>query len=163
MKRLLSVGLLVSFVICLLGFSRNAIAIDVNALFTQLKVELQKKGMAPADINENEQSIKNLLDLGASQFDVKNILLDFVANGFKGRDIGSLVSMVSDLMKDGSSMKVARDIIFQAIKQANITGLKGNTLVAKIQEFVDQKKAQLSQVKSKGEDLKKSLGPIFGK
>jgi hypothetical protein len=141
----------------------KAQALDTNAIFQQLKGELLNKGMAVTDIGAVEQPVKSMLSLGASQLDVKNILLDLVVKGFKGTDLGSLVGMVSDLMKSGGSTKLSADVVTQAIQQAGALGLKGKELLAQVGSVVNLKKASLNQLKGGTDSAKNSLGSIFGK
>jgi len=148
MKKIFIIGILVCFASCFSGILTNAQALDVNTLFTALKSELGSKIVAANDINAAEQPIKNLLGMGASLAEVKSALLDFIGKGFKGSNLGSLVSLVSDLMKNGEAIKGATNIVSRAIKQASAMGLKGEGLVARVQGIVGQKKA---------------LGSLFGK
>ena len=143
------------FFICLVFC--NAYALDINAIFGQLKAQLQNSGMVSTDINAVESPVKNLLAQGVSQIDLKSMLLDFVSKGFKGKDLSSLVSMVGDLVKSGSSAKSSAGFVSQAIQQVSAMGLKGNGLMAKVQGIVGQKKASLDLLSQKG------IGSLFGK
>lgn len=174
MKQHLIVGMLICFLCYFSGILTNAQAIDVNAVFQQLKGELLNKGLTASDINAAERPAKNMLSLGATQADVISVLVDFVAKGFKGNDLGSLVGMVSDLMKSGSSTKISVGTVSQAIQQASVLGLKGKDLLVKVQNIVNQKKAQLEQLKSglgtqksqitgEVDKAKKDLGSLLGK
>jgi len=145
------------FVNCFSGILTNAQALDVNTLFTALKSELGNKVVAANDINAAEQPIKKMLGMGASLAEVKSVLLDFIGKGFKGNNLSSLVSCVSDLMKNKEAIKGAAGFVSQAIKQASAMGLKGDGLVAKVQGIVGQKKASLGLLDKKG------LGSLFGK
>ena len=163
MKRFLVIGMLICFVSCLSGVLFKAQALDINAIFQQLKGELLNKGMANTDIKAVEQPAKSMLSLGANQLDVKTILLDLAAKGFKGADLGSLAGLVSSLMKGGGSTKLSAGVVTQAIQQASGLGLKGKDLLAKVGNIVNSKKASLAQVKSGADNVKSSLGAIFGK
>jgi len=99
------------FVNCFSGILTNAQALDVNTLFTALKSELGNKVVAANDINAAEQPIKKMLGMGASLAEVKSVLLDFIGKGFKGNNLSSLVSCVSDLMKKGTSVEMSEQII----------------------------------------------------
>jgi hypothetical protein len=173
MKRILVIGIFIFFMSFLSGILTDAQALDANAVFQQLKTELLSKGMASTDITVAAQPIKDMLGLGANQADVKSVLLDLMSKGFKGNDFGSLVSLVSDLMKSGTAIKGASGFVSQAIQQASSLGLKGKDLIAKVQGIVSQKIAQLGQLKSnvaggkeqvtsEVDKTKKSLGSILG-
>lgn len=157
----------------LLGFSTPAHALDANAAFNQLKTDLQGKGLAVSDINAAAQSVKTMLNLGASPGDMKNLLLDFSKKGFKGNDLGKLSGMVSELMKSRMPVKGAEGVVSQAVKRAEASGLKGKELIAKVQSVVNEKKAQLDQLKSiaaakksqaasEVEKAKKGFGSVLG-
>ena len=163
MKRTLIIGMLVCFISCLSGVMFKTQALDVNTIFQQLKGELLNKGMTTTDVSAVEQPAKSMLSLGANQLDIKNILLNLIAQGFKGSDLGSLVGMVSDLMKGGSSVNSSAGLVNQAIQQASTLGLKGKDLLTKVGNIVNLKRSSLDQVKSGTDNVKNSLGSIFGK
>ena len=157
MKRIFVILILMCFVNCFSGILTNAQALNVNTLFTALKSELGSNIVAANDINAAEQPIKKILGMGASLAEVKSVLLDFIGKGFKGNNLSSLVSCVSDLMKNKEAIKGAAGFVSQAIKQASAMGLKGDGLVAKVQGIVSQKKASQGLLEGK------SLGSLFGK
>jgi hypothetical protein len=156
MKRIFVILMLLCFVSCFSGILTNAQALDVNTLFTALKSELGSKVVADNGVNAAEQPIKKILGMGASLAEVKNVLLDFISKGFKGNNLSSLVSCVSDLMKNKEAIKGAAGFVFQAIQQASSMGLKGEDLVKKVQGIVGQK-ASLGILDKKG------LGSLFSK
>ena len=157
MKRIFVILMLLCFVSCFSGILANVQALDVNALFTALKSELGNKVVADNGINAAEQPIDKMLGMGVGLTEIKSVLLDFIGKGFKGNNLSSLVSCVSDLMKNKDALKGATSFVTQAIQQAGAMGLKGDGLVAKVQGIVGQKKA--------AQDLldKKGLGSLFGK
>ncbi len=167
------ISMVIVCAILLFGVLNGAYALDVNAVFGQLKSELLKKGMAASDIKTVEPPVKNMLNLGGSQADLKTILLGLMAKGFKGNDFSSLVLMVSDLAKNGEPIKNAGTIVSQAIQAASSLGLKGKDLIMKVQNIVNQRKMQLGQAKRNisatgeqlktSEDIKKSITSIFAK
>ncbi len=157
MKRIFIVSLFMCFISCLGPLTTKAQALDVNTLFTALKNELGDKVVAASDINAAEQPIKKLLGMGASLAEVKTVLLDFIGKGFKGNDLNSLVSCVSDLMKNKEAIKTAASFVSQAIGQASAMGLKGKDLIAKVQGLVSQKKVSQDLLDKKG------LSSFFGK
>jgi len=157
MKRIFVILMLLCFVSCFSGILTNAQALDVNALFTSLKSELGSKVVADNNINTVEQPIKKILGMGVGLTEVKGLLLDFISKGFKGNNLSSLVSCVSDLMKNKDAFKGAASFVAQAIQQAGALGLKGDGLVAKVQGLVGQKKASLNLLDNKG------LGSFLGK
>jgi len=172
MKRFIAVAMLVIFAFFLSGLFKGAQALDVNAVFAQIKAELIQKGMSAGDIKAVEPPVKNMLSLGGTQSDVKSILLDLMAKGFKGNDLSSLVGMVSDLAKSGEPVKNSGAVVSQAIQGASVLGLKGKDLISKVQNMVNQRKAQLSQIKGNvsatgqqlqnKENIKKGITSIFG-
>ena len=145
----------------LLCFSGSAQALDANAAFQMLKTELQNKGLASTDIMAAAQPMKDLLGLGASSAEVKNVLLNFAANGFKGQDLNRLTAMVGDLMKSGLPAKAALEFVTKAIDQTKAGGLKEDGLVSKVQTMVAERKAQLELIKSQLAKTRKGLGPLF--
>lgn len=157
MKKILLILMLVCLISCFSGFSAKVQAFDVNALFTTLKSELGNKVVADNGINAAEQPIKKMLGIGVGLSEIKSVLLDFIGKGFKGNNLSSLMSYVSDLMKNKDAFKGAVGFVSQAIQQAGAIGLKGDGLVAKVQEIVGQKKAALGLLDKKG------LGSLFGK
>jgi hypothetical protein len=148
MKHILFIVMLMVFISFFAQELPIAYALDVNAIFQQLKNELLSKGLTSIDVKAVEQPTKNLISSGANTTDIKNMVLDFANKGFKGTKLESLVSIVSDLVKSGDSLKVASDSVSQAIQTASASGLKGDNLLAKIKELVSQHKAQIVQVKS---------------
>lgn len=173
MRRIIVISMVILFAGFLCGIFTEAEALDVNAIFGQLKSELLQKGMSAGDIKAVEPPVKSMLNLGGNQIDIKSILLDLMAKGFKGNDLSSLVSMVSDLTKNGEPVKNAGTVVSQAIQGANLLGLKGKDLIAKVQNMVNQRKTQLNQAKSnvtavgeqlkKQELIKKNMTSIFGR
>ncbi len=173
MKQIIVISMVILFASFLCGVFSKAQALDVNAVFGQLKSELLQKGMSTSDIKAVEPPVKNMLSLGGKQTDVKDVLLNLMAKGFKGNDFSSLVGMVSDLAKNGDSIKNAGTVVSQAIQGASLLGLKGKDLIAKVQNMVNQRKTQLNQIKGNatatGEQLKKTdaikkgITSIFGK
>ena len=157
MKKIFIILMLLCFVSYFSGILTNAQALDVNTLFTALKGELGSKVVAANGINAAEQPIKKMLGMGVSTIDIKGLLLNFIGKGFKGNNLGSLVSCVSDLMKNKDAFKSAASFVTQAIQQAGALGLKGDGLVAKVQGLVGQKKASLNLLDNKG------LGSFLGK
>lgn len=173
MKLIIVISMVILCASFLFGVLTGAQALDVNAIFGQLKSELLQKGMSASDIKAVEPPVKSMLSLGGNQADIKSILLDLMAKGFKGNDLGSLMGMVSGLAKNGKPIKSAGTFISQAIQGANLLGLKGKDLIPKVQNMVNQKITQLSQTKSNAsvpgqqlktkEDIKKDITSIFGK
>lgn len=175
MTRNVVISMVIAGAIFLFGVLNGAHALDVNAAFGLLKAELLNNGMAANDIKAVEPPVKSMFNLGGSPADLKTILLGFMAKGFKGNDFSSLVLMVSDLAKNGEPVKNAGTFVTQAIQAASPLGLKGKDLIMKVQNIVNQRKTQLSQVKSNisatageqlktPEDIKKSItSTIFGK
>lgn len=106
------------------------------------------KGMTTTDVNAVEQPTKSMLSMGASQLDVKSILLNLVSKGFKDNDLGSLVGMVSDLMKSGSSANSSAGVVNQAIQQASALGLKGKDLLSKVGTIVNLKALLLKELRN---------------
>lgn len=148
MKHILSITIFIVFISFFAQELPIAYALDVNAMFQQIKNELLNKGLTSTDVKAIEQPTKSLISSGANTTDIKNMLLDFANKGFKGTKLESLVSMVSDLVKSGDSLKVASGAVAQAVQTASASGLKGDSLIAKIRELVSQHKAQIDQVKS---------------
>ncbi len=142
-------------------FAGSAQALDANAAFELLKTELQSKGVASNDIASAAQPLKDLLGLGANSADVKNTLLGFVNQGFKGQDLGRLTGMVGDLMKSELPIKPASEFVTQAIDQAKAGGLKGSDLVSKVQTMVSQRKAQIDLLKNQLAKTRKEAGLLF--
>lgn len=173
MKRIVVICIGIVFAVFLSGFFKGAQALDVNAVFGQLKSELLQKGMAATDIKAVEPPVKNMLNLGGNQADIKSILLDFMSKGFKGNDFSSLVGMVNDLAKKGEPIKNAGSVVSQAIQGASLLGIKGKDLIPKVKDIVNQRITQLSQVKSNAsatgqqlknqENIKKGIASILGK
>ncbi|GEM_PF-1884505 len=173
MKRFFVISMVVICAVLSLGVFKGAQALDVNAIFGQIKSELLQKGMSAGDITAVEPPVKNMLSLGGNQADVKSILLDLMSKGFKGNDFSSLVGMVSDLAKNGEPVKNAGAVVSQAIQGASVLGLKGKDLISQVQNMVNQRKTQLYQIKGNvsaagqqlqnKENVKKGITSIFGK
>ena len=132
----------------LTGYPSGGWALDLNAAYAQLKGELQSKGLPSSDISAAAGAAKQMLGLGASSTDVKNILLNLAGKGFKGADLGKLSGLVNELMKSGLPVKAAEGFIMQSIQKSGTGGAKGSEVISKIQTLVSQKKAQLDQLQS---------------
>jgi len=146
MKRILMIAVIMVFASYLTAPIVQAL--DVNAIFQQIKSELLGKGLTSTDLKAVEQPTKTLISSGASTSDIKSMLVDFANKGFKGTKLESLVTIVSDLVKKGDSLKVASGAVSSAIQTASASGLKGDTLIAKVKEIISQNKAQIDQAKS---------------
>jgi len=163
--------LLVCCVFLIHGLSYGA---DTATTFTELKTELQSKGMKAEEISGIEKPVKEMIGKGATKNDIKNTLLDFKNKGIKGEELKDSVNSMNELVKSGEAPKEAGNIVSRAAHQAQAQGLKGKELAAKVHEAIKQRKMQMEEMKKKmregeretkarGEKMKKDTEKESGK
>ncbi len=128
---------------------------DVNVEFEQLRSELLNSRLPIKDMNSIRQVLKSLLNQGAAKGDLRNIVLNITRKGIAGKDLNISLESVSVLIKAGAKVSEACNVVLDGIDQGLAYGFKGGDLglVAKVQEAVEQKKAQLlEEMKKKAQE-----------
>ena len=168
MKKLLFIAGLVS----LFGFSVLCPAYtqdqDLNVLFEELRNELLNSKVPIGDINAITQVSKSLLNQGATKGDLMNMVLSITKKGIASRDLNTFLGSVNTLVESGVKVSEAGNVVLQAIDQGMAYGFKDGDLglIARVQEAVKQKQAQLLEEikqkdKEKNEDQEnKDLGSL---
>ncbi|MFH1202070.1 MAG: hypothetical protein V1674_04170 [Candidatus Omnitrophota bacterium] len=132
---------------CFSFFAGFVHAEDVNVAFTQMKTELQKKGVSSQDLDLVEKPVKEMLGGGATKDEVKKFIFDLSGKGVKGADLQNAANSMNELVKNGEMPKQAGNVVSQAALGAKAQGLKGKDLAAKVREAVRQRKSEMDQAK----------------
>jgi len=155
MKKLLFIIMLASLFGSLVLYPVYAQDRDVNVEFEQLRSELLNSRLPIKDMNSIRQVLKSLLNQGAAKGDLRNIVLNITRKGIAGKDLNISLESVSVLIKAGAKVSEACNVVLDGIDQGLAYGFKGGDLglVAKVQEAVEQKKAQLlEEMKKKAQE-----------
>jgi hypothetical protein len=155
MKKLLFIIMLASLFGSLVLYPVYAQDRDVNVEFEQLRSELLNSRLPIKDMNSIRQVLKSLLNQGAAKGDLRNIVLNITRKGISGKDLNIFLESVSVLIKAGAKVSEADNVVLDGIDQGLAYGFKGGDLglVAKVQEAVEQKKAQLlEEMKKKAQE-----------
>lgn len=155
MKKLLFIIMLASLFGSLVLCPVYAQDRDVNVEFEQLRNELLNSRLPIKDMNSIRQVLKSLLNQGAAKGDLRNIVLNITRKGISGKDLNIFLESMSVLIKAGAKVSEAGNVVLDGIDQGLAYGFKGGDLglVAKVQEAVEQKKAQLlEEMKKKSQE-----------
>lgn len=169
MKKILVFVLLLSSIVFLSFGSAWAQKPDTNAIVKQLNDELEKEAVfAPRELRGIRESLKNMLDKGATKDDLKKVLTDLSKKGVRDEDLKKAINGMNDLVNDGEAPRRAGNIVSRAAHLALAQGLKGKDLAARVHEAIRQRKVEREQLKVKvktqerGQAQQKGPGPGMG-
>jgi len=128
---------------------------DIELSFYRLSIELQKAGVSPRDIKGVGKPVKSMLNNGATKEDIKLVILDLTRNEVHGKDLKKSINSMNDLVNDGEDPKVAGNIVSQAAHSAQLEGLKGKDLAARVHAAIRQRKQEREILKQKMRETSK--------
>ena len=156
MKKIFIFSLLLGTLLSLAVAPAGAEDKDTATALSELKTELQQKGVSQEEVKSIEQPLKNMLNKGANKNDLKNTVTDLSNSGLKGNDLKTSVNSMNDLVNSGETPKEAGNVVSQAAHQAQAQGLKGKDLAAKVQEAIKQRKIAKQQTKQQMKEQKET-------
>jgi len=122
-----------------------------------LSNELEQEGVAKEDVGAIKNTIKEMLDQGASKEEIKSVVSDLNKKGVKGAELKESVDSVNNLVKEGEDIKEAGNIVSKAAHAAKAEGLKGKDLAAKVHEAIQQRKQERDALKAQKKEIKEEL------
>src|SRR3989338_2972833 len=123
-----AVASIILFVLSLF-FSAGLYAEEPDQTAKELSAQLQKEvGLTESERKSIDAPVREMLRGGAGKEDIKNAVSGLAKGGIRGEELKSSVQSMHEMVRKGSGVAEAGNIVSQAAHQAKSEGLKGKDL-----------------------------------